>query len=269
VAVYHRPTEGNPIGGENAGVAATYKMTETKRQRGRPKGSKNKPVSLVPAELADALLVQLKSTLPPEHYDYIRSAIKDGKAISTKHEAQVMLLILGRNLLPALFEEMKGVEDPLSKIDPDVAKEFGVDPETLKPSKKIEFRRDVNERLKVWAQILNIVAQMEKRDDDGSDTRTKPIFELVAKRGIIGERLSVLIGIQSGDLGGGFVPDRGEAARARAVSGIVVERPLSDEDSGQVETGGLLNSGLDRDLPRGDDPEELQGEYSFYRGEGS
>ncbi len=236
----NRPTE------SPRSFSSPVKMLETRaqRNRGRPAGSKNKPKGLIPAELAGSLLLQMKDMLPPEHYEYIRGVVRDGKAVSAKHEAQIMLLMLGRNLLPALLAEMK----PSANVDSEIAEELGVDRNAVSMP---EFRRDVNERLKVWASILNLVMQAEKRDDEGADTKTKPIIEIFARRGVDGGRIKLLAGYESGSVGGDPDGTGGEAGSIGTISVPLPERPLSLSSGGEVEASWAIDGSGVGDDPRG------------------
>lgn len=127
----------------------------------------------------------MKDQLPPEHFEYMRSVIKDGGAISTKQELDTMLLLLGRNLYPFLVEESK----PLPQFD-----EYGnqkVDEEGRPLFFPPQFRKDVTERLKVWKSLLDTrvnIEKNEKPEDDGES----PVLKLWAKRGMEG-RIAILM----------------------------------------------------------------------------
>jgi len=153
------------------------KPNESRKRVGRPKGSTNKPKSLVPKELANELLLIMKDQLPPEHFAYMKGVINDGKAISTKQELDTMLLLLGRNLYPFLIEETK------TKV---VVDEDGN--ETVIPP---EFRKDVTERLKVWKSLLDTRAQIEKNEKP-QDEGDNPVLKLWADRSMQG-RVAILV----------------------------------------------------------------------------
>jgi hypothetical protein len=180
-----RATEGSR---KNSGVARSDRIV-TNRGRGRPPGVKNKPKSLVPTELANELLLKMESMVPPEHFKYLKGVIKDGKAVSTKQELDTLILLLNRNLWPALVAEGRltkssKVED-IVDVDPD--KEDKEDDE-----KGPVFRKDVTERLKVLNSLLTLRHQIEKNEvspDDGS----QPLLTIFAKRGV-SSRLGILIG---------------------------------------------------------------------------
>lgn len=178
VAVRH--TEGTKST-ENAARAGR----RGQRGPGRPKGSANKPKSLVPKELASELLLIMKDQLPPEHFEYMKGVIKDGKAISTKQELDTMLLLLGRNLYPFLILETAQKQ----KVDADNNPVFTDDgqPVWVEP----EFRKDVTERLKVWKSLLDTRAGIEKNEKPEDDGEA-PVIKLWASRGMEG-RLAILM----------------------------------------------------------------------------
>ena len=123
-----RPAEGSRTGPLGRGRNA--EVMEARNKGGRPKGSKNKSKSLIPTELADKILVTMEGNLPSEHLDYMRDVVKRGGAVSTKRELDVLILLLNRNLWPALVSENKDDEsEPV-------------------------FRKDVTERLKVLNSLL-------------------------------------------------------------------------------------------------------------------
>jgi hypothetical protein len=186
----------------------------------------------------------MKDTLPPEHFEYMRQAVREGKAISVKHEAQIMLLILGRNLLPALLQEAKG--------------EVILDPEGNVVSKDIKFRSDVSDRLKVWTSLLNINAQLEKRDDERADNKTQPIFEVVARRGINAGRLRLLVGVESGDLDGDADGTGRPSISVGTVPDQLAERQIDVSDSEQVEATWHVADDIGGDDSLSTSEEELQ-----------
>lgn len=200
-----------------------------KKRAGRPKGSKNKPkgvTSLLPAEMADNMLLEMKRSLPQEHYDYLKSVLKDGAAVSTKREMDVLILLLSRNLYPALIMESM-VDDTEEEDDEDFFAEEG-DEAPKKPAKKNKmrmpvFRKDVTERLKVLQTLL---AQKEKSERQDADSgQEKPILTIVGRSGIDSERLRILVGVESGHMVGD--PDEAprQAIPPRTVSDSVPERP--------------------------------------------
>lgn len=184
-----RPTEGSR---QTGAVARTRNLSGEKRGRGRPAGSKNKSKSLVPTELASEMLLQFEGQIPPEHFEYLKKVIKGGDVVSTEKELDILIVLLGRNLHPALIGEMGGEEETTE------------DPETgeITTSKKVVFRRDVTERLKVLNSLLSLRHQVEKNKEDGKDGK-QPLLTIVADRNLLdGGRLGVLVGGVSGPMAG-------------------------------------------------------------------
>lgn len=200
---------------------------------GRPVGSKNKPKSLIPTELAEAMLLTMEKQLPPEHFAYMKGVIKDGKAISTKQELDALVLLLSRNLYPALISETM----------PHIGKdEDGEDVDTGPV-----FRRDVTERLKVLNSLLSLRHQIDKRDD-GDNGEQKPLLKVWADRNLNG-RFAILVDGRplgpSGDEQVGLAGDADRAGRgadeARAVPNPLPERPLALPSGEQGEADWLLD----------------------------
>lgn len=212
-----RPTEG----GSRAGIEA--KASETKRSRGRPKGAKNKTKALIPTELASQILIEMKNTLPPDHFEYMRKVIREGAAVSVEREVQIMLLLLGRNLVPTILEETR---------------EGG------------EFRKDVTERLKVWNSLAGILFQMEKNNDEGTSGKDKPILQVFQRSGLDPGRVNILLGIQSGDVGGNPLRVGGPEVEVRAIPNQLPERPLDVPNSEQEPTTWVLDDNGLRDDTR-------------------
>jgi hypothetical protein len=178
-----RPTESSqPVGA----VSRTRNLSGEKRQAGRPKGSKNKSKSLVPTELANEMLLQFEGVIPAEHFNYLKSVVKGGGVVSTERELDILILLLGRNLHPALIAEMGGESEV--DIDPDSGEVMGT-------SKRVVFRKDVTERLKVLNSLLTLRHQVEKSKDTEKDGE-QPLFKIVADRNLLGDggRLGILIG---------------------------------------------------------------------------
>lgn len=196
-----RDTEG-PKPTQN--LSRTDKTAEVRRSRGRPKGSPNKPKSLVPKELASELLLIMKDQLPPEHFEYMKSVIKDGKAISTKQELDTMLLLLGRNLYPFLVSETK----PTVIVHEDGS-------ETVLPP---AFRKDVTERLKVWKSLLDTRAQIEKSEKPEADGES-PVLKLWASRGMQGRLAILMQGVTTDDPNSDTGRDAGDALRSGSLLG--------------------------------------------------
>lgn len=197
--VAKRPTEGSRAG---SGEARATKIAAVRRGRGRPAGVKNKSKSLIPTELAEQLLLKMESMVPPEHFKYLKGVIKDGKAVSTKQELDTLILLLNRNLWPALVSEGESI-----KVDDTPEDEDG-DPDAI-PAKKESgpvFRKDVTERLKVLNSLLTLRHQIEKNENDPDDDR-RPLLEIFASRGV-GNRIGILIGNVPAATSAPAVPER-------------------------------------------------------------
>jgi len=221
-----RATEGSRVTG------AGNTQQPTRNRGGRPLGSKNKPKSLIPTALAEQILVKMEGTIPPEHYTYIRGVVRDGKAISTKRELDVLILLLSRNLMPALVDE----------LSPD---------ETL-PS---IFRKDVTERLKVLNSLLTLRHQVERREEDNKDG-PEPLLKVWASRDLKG-RLAVLVGDQPIGLVGNTDNLGGGADETGTVPDSVSERPLELPDREQGEADRVLDDPLGGGDVQGGDAAQL------------
>jgi hypothetical protein len=219
----------------NSGTAAARTTEGTRpgstapgsmRKPGRPKGAKNKPKGLLPAEMANSILLQMKDMLPPEHFEYMKSVVRDGKAIAVKNELDVLILLLSRNLYPALvMEQQSSVEEEESVDDffdndedaPDKPKESKI--------KMPVFRKDVTERLKVLQGLLSLRNQVEKRDSDSKNDE-KQILRIVGGRGIDPGRLRILVGVESSAVVGDADGTGQQANDPRTVSGEIPERSV-------------------------------------------
>lgn len=203
-----RPTEGSR---QTGAVARTRNLSGEKRGRGRPPGAKNKSKSLVPTELASEMLLAFEGQIPAEHFSYLKSVVKGGGVVSTEKELDILIVLLGRNLHPALIGEMGGEE------------EVTVDEETgeISTTRKVVFRRDVTERLKVLNSLLSLRHQVEKAKDDGKDG-SAPLLTIVADRNLLDSgRLGVLVGRVSGPMVGDADGVGRPALPARTVSGAL------------------------------------------------
>jgi len=171
-----RETEGSR---QTGAVARTRNLAGEKRRAGRPPGSKNKSKSLVPTELADKMLIAFEGQIPPEHFEYLKRVVKGGDVVSTEKELDILIVLLGRNLHPALIQEMVPTDDDEPK-----------------------FRRDVTERLKVLNSLLSLRHQIDKNKDEAKDGK-QPLLQIVADRELLaGGRLGVLVGGLSGGMAG-------------------------------------------------------------------
>lgn len=246
-----RSTESRPFPVEIKGSVETYKNANVNRGRGRPAGSKNKAKSFMPKELAVELLGIMQESLPPEHYEYLRAVVRDGKAVSTEKEVDIMLLMLGRNLLPALLDEMKPKKRDLP---PELLAELG---EADAPS-RVEFRKDVTERLKAWTSLANLKHNIDKsKNDDQSDASEKPIVKIFTRSGLGRDSIAVLIGQLPDSMGGNANGTGREIDQARTVSDQLPERPLLLSYSEQEPSGRTINIDSDRDDTLGVYEEEL------------
>lgn len=179
-----RESEGSK---QTGAVARTRNLSGAKRSPGRPAGSKNKSKSLIPTELADQMLVKMQGTIPAEHFEYLKKVIKGGDVVSTEKELDILIVLLGRNLHPALIEETHNV--PSDPADPESA---GV----------TVFRKDVTERLKVLNSLLTLRHQIDKAKDEEKDGK-QPLLTIVADRNILeGGRLGILVGGVPGPVAG-------------------------------------------------------------------
>lgn len=204
-----RPTEGST---KTGAVSRTRNLAGEKRGRGRPPGSKNKSKSMVPADLAEALLLKFQGVIPKEHFEYLKSVIKNGDDINTKKELDILILLLGRNLHPALVGEMEPVSDVV------VDEETG---EITETAKRVVFRKDVTERLKVLNSLLTLRNSIEKNEDSGKDGE-QPLIKIVADRNLLADgRLGILVGRIPSDLAGNSDGTGRPAIPTRTVSNPV------------------------------------------------
>lgn len=220
--------------GQNRDVASTFKAGETKRQRGRPKGSKNKAKSLIPAEMADAILLKLQPVLPPEHYEYMRGVIREGKAVAVERELDTLILLLSRQMVPALIAETEGEQLPEGVEDPN--------PSVIKMP---EFRKDVTERIKVLKDLIDLKLRNERARDEGTDSGAKPIIEIFARRQLVGERLRIAIEHQSGDMGGSADSVERDSDSVGDFPEALSARPLSLPGRGEGKTDRAIDNPLD------------------------
>ena len=202
-----RPTEGSK---QTGAVSRTRNLSGAKRSRGRPVGAKGKSKSLVPTELANQMLLQFEGQIPAEHFAYLKSVVKGGGVVSTEKELDILILLLGRNLHPALITEMVGEE--VVEVSPDGE---------VSTEKKIVFRKDVTERLKVLNSLLTLRHQIEKTKEQGGDGE-QPLLKIVANRELLnGGRLGILIGSVPGAVAGNPNGIGQPAIPARTVSSPV------------------------------------------------
>jgi hypothetical protein len=209
---------------ERSAANFEHKLNEQRGERkrgGRPIGAKNKPKGLMPKDFANEFLGVIKDILPAEYYQEMKDAVRTGKNISTATEAKITLKLMGPAIWRRLIDEGKVSEDGEPK----------------------EFARDLTERLKVYMSLMGFI---EKVDDapEGHNTQ-KPIFEVFAKRGTDGGRLKVLVGYESGSVGGSADGVGGASDSVGAIPDTVSERHVYISDSEQVEADRVLNDTVD------------------------
>lgn len=170
---------------DHAHARTGQQAPESRRPRGRPLGAKNKPKSLVPQEVATKLLAVVEGYLPKEHTDYLRKVIKDGAVLSTKHELDILLAVLNRNLMFAMLEEMpREIIDPVTKV------------RTLKAYMP---NKDITDRIKAAKEMLSLRNTIDKGEREGEDP-DQPLLTIIAGRGVDPSRLRLLVGMDSGRL---------------------------------------------------------------------
>jgi hypothetical protein len=233
--------DGRGAASSDYGAVRADHSNEVRRVRGRPVGSRNKPKGLIPKEFATEFLGVIRQILPPEHYEEMRAAIQEGKSISTLAEARITLKLMGPPIWQRLLEESRPKEKS-SDIDPDALAEIGGAPEP-----RLSFSRDLNERMKIYLSLIDFIDKSERRDDEAADPRQKPILEVFARRGIDSERLRILVGVESGSLGGNPDSAGGQAPDTRAIPDTLPERQGSVPDTEEVTTDWAEYSAGDRD----------------------
>lgn len=201
------------------------------RKGGRPKGSTNKSKSLIPTNLADKILSTLEGNVPSEQMSYMREVVKGGGSVSTKRELDVLILLLNRNLWPALVKEAEGEEE--LKFD-DEGKLTG-------KKKEVVFRKDVTERLKVLNSLLTLRNQIEKGEKDVNDDGAKPLLQIFGDRDIA-NRIGVLVSHRADSDAGNTDGNGGRALQTGTLPDSAPERQESVSDSIEVEADWVLDS---------------------------
>ena len=220
-----RSTEGG-----SGSVSSIVKSVETKRQRGRPKGSKNKANEILPKQLALELIDAVRPMITEEQYEEMKLAVKSGKNISTLSEAKIMLKLMGPSLMKRLIEE----QNPNAGISQEMLDELG--------PRDIEFKKDTNERINVWMRLLELVYKMETKEDASTGhNQKKPLIEIFAKRGFDSGRLAIHVGPESITVGRDADGTGREAISARTVSDKLPERPFDIQDSEQESSARVLD----------------------------
>jgi len=240
-------TEGRGAAFADYGAVRAEHSNEVKRGRGRPTGSKNKPKGLIPKEFASEFLGIVKELLPPEHYEEMRQAVQEGKSISTLAEARITLKLMGPPIWQRLIDEARP-KAQVTDIDPDALEEIGG-----APGPRLSFSRDLNERMKIYLSLMDFIDKSERRDDEAADSRSKPILEVFARRGVDSERLRVLVGVESGSVGGNADEAGRPTGEPRTIPDQVPERQERLPDSEEVEADWVEHSPVDRGRPQGDD----------------
>lgn len=219
-------------------------QTHSERKRGRPKGSKNKPKALINKEVASDLLGVVKQTLPPELYKEMQEAVRDGKNISTVNEAKILMKMMGPPIWQRLIQEAERQgKKQVTDIDPELVDEFGETDDTGED-------KTLNERIKVYLQLMQFVHKMESNDDE-SDNSKKPIISIFAQRGLDAGRLKFLVGVESEPVGGNADGTGRSTIEVGAFSGEISERPLDVSDSEQEQTVRVLDNHRAGDNTRG------------------
>ena len=221
-AVTARSTEGSRPGANRGKGPQT---AAARRGPGRPKGSKNKTKSLIPAELATDILGVMKERLPAEHYEYMRGVIQRGEAISTVKELDVLITLVRASVMPYLALEAI----PLPVIEDG---EVAFDDEGNERRRLPGINRDATDRLKLLNSLLSLKDSVERREKEKDDEDGQPlIVKVFNARGILsdGGRLAFLAG-GSGSVAGDADGTGRPALPPRTVSGPVVERPEPESD---------------------------------------
>lgn len=233
-----RSTEGHRA---NPGEMRIHKSSETARSRGRPTGSKNKSKSIVPKEVANEILDKLKPVLPQEHYDYMRGVIAQGKKVNIERELDVIIMLLNRQLIPAIIVETDG---EAMDIDPEIAEELKLN-QSSSTLKMPAFSKSVSERLKVVQSFMDMKLRLERQKDENKQEREQPILTVFAKRGLDIDRLGIIASAVPSGVGGGADNVKWTTDTARAVSDTVPQRQVIEQGGSQGETDWVLDGSID------------------------
>ena len=264
-----RSTEGSRVGVEQpASQTVRGASANAPRKRGRPKGSTNKPKGLVPSELASAMLIEMKDMLPPEHFEYMKGVVREGKSISTKSELSILILLLSRNLYPALVMEAKGESEPAPASDFFEDDEDAPKPKKDNSLKMPSFRKDVTERLKVLQGLITTYDRIERGDKD-ANTKQDTILTITAQRGFDRGRLLALVGVEPSVVAGNADTIDGEANGARDVSDQAIERQVLLPSGEQGEADWRFDSDRSGGTAQGSDDSAVHSELHQREREGS
>jgi len=245
-SVPNRDTERFRQSGERSD-SISVKSTETRRARGRPKGSKTIARGILQKHVAEDLLLTIRPLLPQAEYDEIRLAIKNGKTISTLREVKIMMALMAPPIWKRLVEEAR----PNQTVDPELGEEIGLEPQ------QAEMARDLNERVKVWKDLAVLASNLEKTLDEGTDTKPEPLWEIFKRKGLDAERFTITGSIGPGIMGRDSGGPGGSSDTIRTVSDQLPEGPIDTEDSEEIETVGVLDTDRHRDDARSDNEAQL------------
>lgn len=246
VGVVPRSTEG-----VNRDAASVIKATETKRQRGRPKGSKNKSKPLITKEMQDAMLERLLPAVAGDtaHASYLKGVIKEGKPVEIVRELDTLILLLRQQMVSSLLSEIEGKQLPEGIEDP-IANESDI--------KVPELRKEVTERLKVLLSMIEIKMRHERANDDANNP-DNPVAAIFLRRGLAGDRLRIAFEHQSGDLGGSPNDTERPADDVGEVPVALLERPIALPGRGEGKADRTIDHDFDRDGSRGVYEVEISG----------
>jgi hypothetical protein len=232
-------------------MVKAQEVQAVRRGRGRPVGSKNRPHGLIPKELASEFLGVVKSILPEEHYEEMRLAIKEGKSISVLSEAKITLKLMGPPIWKRLIDEGTKQAQAPAGIDADMVDEIGTVPPPA------GFSRDLNERMKIYMGLMEFIDKSERRNDEGTPNSKKPILEIFARRGVDGDRLRLLIGVESGSVGGDADKFGRQAISSGALPDTLPQRSVNVPDTEQEPTDGSFTDDISGDSTLGQYEEQL------------
>ena len=232
-----RPTEGMVTA---ANKSAKANATLAARRRGRPRGSRNKPKALIPKEIATEFLGVVRELLPEEYYKEMRDAIRTGKNISTLNEAKILMKLMGPPIWKRLIDEASGRGAEEEEVfDPDLAAEIGA----VSSGKSKAFDKDLDERIKVYINLMTFVDKLEKQSDEGANSKEEPILKVFARRGIDAARIDFVANPELRLVGGDIDGTGRGSAEIRAIPSQVPERQINIQDNVQGEATWDINDG--------------------------
>lgn len=234
-------------GTDERGVAVASKSSETRRARGRPKGSSTIARSVLQKHVAQDLLLTIRPLLPVAEYEELRLAIKNGKTISTLKEVKIMMALMAPPIWKRLVDEAR----PKATVDSELGAEIGLEPQ------QAEMARDLNERVKVWKDLAVLASNLEKTLDEGTDTRPQPLWEIFKRRGLDAERFTITGSVGRGVMGGNGSGPGGGSDTSGTIPDQLSEGPLDTEDREEIEATGILDIDRYRDHSLSDNEKEL------------